>query len=268
VNLRQRLILAYAAAGHRPRKGPPCVKPKPPNAAERAYVAALRGLVRKAHAEVLAAVAKEKPAIEQAARLDAMGDLPARIRDALANAFGDAATAYIAQQAWRRINAHSLADTAAVLGVNPNLLDPEATAQWHAWRTENVGLIRDLADDYRRQIEEQVAESLQAGERWEALRDRLVDRYGVAQSRAELIAVDQTLKANADLARVRAQRVGVTSYVWSTSKDERVRPDHAKLDGNTYTYADPPIVDARTGRREPPGRDYRCRCVALPVLDD
>jgi SPP1 gp7 family putative phage head morphogenesis protein len=83
-----------------------------------------------------------------------------------------------------------------------------------------------------------------------------------------LIARDQILKANADLSRTRMQRVGVTRYRWSTSRDVRVRADHAALEGTMQTFSDPPVVDQRTGRRANPGVDFQCRCVAIPVFDN
>ncbi len=59
-------------------------------------------------------------------------------------------------------------------------------------------------------------------------------------------------------------RAGITQYTWSTSKDERVRPSHAELEGEQFSYDDPPEVD---GEPANPGEPILCRCVPLPVLD-
>ena len=60
---------------------------------------------------------------------------------------------------------------------------------------------------------------------------------------------------------------GFDRYVWTTKKDNRVRPDHARLEGRIISWNDPPVVDLRSGRRAHCGGDYNCRCVAAPLLD-
>ena len=95
------------------------------------------------------------------------------------------------------------------------------------------------------------------------LRARLKADFGIADKRAALIAQDQTAKLNSDLNRIRQEQAGVTSYEWRTSRDERVRERHRKLDGTVYKWGEP------TGAEEglPPGKPIRCRCVALGVVD-
>ena len=51
---------------------------------------------------------------------------------------------------------------------------------------------------------------------------------------------------------------GFQYYVWTTRKDDRVRPDHARLEGRIINWNDPPVVDLRSGRRRHPGEDYQC----------
>ena len=65
------------------------------------------------------------------------------------------------------------------------------------------------------------------------------DMGDVTRSRAELIARDQVLKLNAEVTQRRHEAAGITEFVWSTSRDERVRPDHKALEGKRYRYDDP-----------------------------
>ena len=51
---------------------------------------------------------------------------------------------------------------------------------------------------------------------------------------------------------------GFQYYVWTTKKDDRVRPDHARLEGRIINWNDPPVVDLKSGRRRHPGEDYQC----------
>lgn len=146
--------------------------------------------------------------------------------------------------------------------------DPRIAMYSQHFVRKNVGLIKSASGEQlvkmRQIVDGAIGQGLSAG----ALKKQLIERCGVLESRASLIATDQTLKANADLNRFRQEAVGVKRYVWSTSQDERVRHDHAILNGRTFSYDDPPVVDQRTGARENPGRYYRCRCLAIPVTDD
>lgn len=60
---------------------------------------------------------------------------------------------------------------------------------------------------------------------------------------------------------------GFQYYVWTTKKDDRVRPDHARLEGRIINWNDPPVVDLRSGRRAHCGGDYNCRCTAAPYKE-
>ncbi len=89
---------------------------------------------------------------------------------------------------------------------------------------------------------------------------------GTTASHARLLARDQTLKFNGDLTKHRQTAAGITKYEWSTSNDDRVRPMHRALDGQVFEWDSPPVV-SKDGRTEPPGLDYQCRCVAIPIID-
>jgi SPP1 gp7 family putative phage head morphogenesis protein len=81
-------------------------------------------------------------------------------------------------------------------------------------------------------------------------------------NRVKFIARDQVAKANAALVQQRQTLLGVDQYIWSTSKDERVRDSHKSKEGKKYSWDSPP---ADTGH---PGEDYQCRCVAIPILPE
>ena len=91
--------------------------------------------------------------------------------------------------------------------------------------------------------------------------------YSVDRRRAQLLARDQIAKLNGDITQQQQQDAGVVEYVWSTSGDSRVRPSHAALNHKRFRWDDPPVVDEKTGRRCHPGKDYQCRCCALPVFN-
>lgn len=126
---------------------------------------------------------------------------------------------------------------------------------------ENVALIKSVPSQFFGELEKTIARELADGARFEKLADIIEERYGVAQSRAELIARDQVGKFNADLDRVRQQQLGITRYVWRTSQDERVRDEHAAREGKVFEWSNPP----EDGH---PGQSIQCRCSAESVIED
>jgi uncharacterized protein with gpF-like domain len=39
------------------------------------------------------------------------------------------------------------------------------------------------------------------------------------------------------------------------------------LNGHIYSFDDPPVTCQATQAHNNPGEDFRCRCVAIPILD-
>lgn len=129
--------------------------------------------------------------------------------------------------------------------------------------TRNAGLITNISEVMVNRIQQTVMQSVLTGGTVKTLKERLVEDFQFGDKRAQLIARDQTAKLNADLNRFRHQEAGCEKYVWRTSKDERVRSRHKKLDGKVYRYGEP------TGAEQglPPGQPIRCRCVAIAVVE-
>lgn len=126
----------------------------------------------------------------------------------------------------------------------------------------NTSLIQGLADDLQKRIEQAVYDNSIAGNSAASLRKALQEQFGIADRRAKIIARDQTSKFNSDLNRIRQTQAGVTSYVWTTSHDERVRERHRKLDGKTYKWGE--ATGAEQGL--PPGQPVLCRCIARGIV--
>lgn len=151
----------------------------------------------------------------------------------------------------------------SLIGIAPKSLGIENLIE--NTRAANVRLVRKASGTFLDQVEDVLAGGF--GDRVEDLADELEERVGVSASRASLIARDQTLKLNAAIAQTRMASAGVVSYTWSTSKDERVRPAHAELEGQRFRFDDPPETND-AGDTNNPGEDFQCRCVAIPVLDE
>ncbi len=126
------------------------------------------------------------------------------------------------------------------------------------FRSANIALMEKAGRVYA----QQVREVLEDPEFWDRtvddLSDALVKRAGVSESRATLIARDQTLKLNRAITAHRQKSAGVERFQWSTSMDERVREEHQVLEGKIFSWTDPP----------PEIDDIQCRCAQLPLIED
>ena len=127
----------------------------------------------------------------------------------------------------------------------------------------NAALIKGMGDDLIKNIQMVTTDALINGKTAAQLRSELKEKFELSDSRAKLIARDQTSKLNANLNKIRQQQAGVNRYTWRTSQDERVREDHKKVNGKVYEYGEPTGV--RTGAE--PGQDIQCRCIAQGLLE-
>lgn len=150
----------------------------------------------------------------------------------------------------------------SALGVDVFAAEPWLADVLEASTTANVALIESIPNKLLPEVEGLINRAYNGGMRVEALADEIFGRFDVAESRAKLIARDQTSKLNGALTRLRQQNVGVEQYIWRTSLDERVRDSHAEKEGQTFSWSNPPDD---TGN---PGDDYQCRCYAEMVLPD
>lgn len=131
-------------------------------------------------------------------------------------------------------------------------------------RDENIRLVEKAARAYATGVRKVFDDPKNFGVRVEDLAAQLLERGDVSESRAELIARDQTLKTNAAINETRQTNAGVVRYTWSTSHDERVRESHRVLDSKVFAWDDPPDID---GEPLNPGEDFQCRCVAIPFIE-
>lgn len=139
---------------------------------------------------------------------------------------------------------------------------------------ENVNLIQSIKTSYINDIGDTIRQSVIDGRRHTDIVSEIRARGQVSQSRARMIARDQTAKINADLTRERNLSLGITMYVWGTSGDERTREDHLAMKGKICRYDDPTVYYdpeskkwvKRTSNmvKLHPGEDYQCRCTGHP----
>lgn len=154
--------------------------------------------------------------------------------------------------------------------VNINLYDDTSGLAQHLdlFVSDNVKLIKSLAFGQLEDVKGVVTRGARAGLHHTEVAKQIQQQFGVTRNRAALIATDQIGKLNGELNQLRQTNLGVRRYRWSTSQDQRVRDGHRLLEGTIQLWAKPPVVNPKTGERGHPGQPIRCRCSAIPIIDD
>src|SRR6202012_3559902 len=120
---------------------------------------------------------------------------------------------------------------------------------------EQVGLIKSIPLEAGLRAQQIALEAALTGTRAQVDDDTVAElerelglTTEVAISRAKLIAVTETARANASINQARAMAVGSAQYRWHNSGDEAVRESHKKykgkkLQGIIFSWDSPPTLD-------------------------
>jgi SPP1 gp7 family putative phage head morphogenesis protein len=211
--------------------------------------------------------------VRQDDMIDDLAEILRRIRDQLGFEFSDSILATIANRLGVSIediiaaNTRRMRDQYQPFGVNigfgANSNELKSIIQIKI--RENVQLIKTLSDRHFASLESQVLSAITQGKRVEDIEAVIDERFGSMESNAELIARDQVGKINGQLTEITYVGLGLGRYRWRGVGDERERSSHLKLEGETFSWDDPPIVD---GEAVHPGEAIQCRCFAEPVMED
>lgn len=178
----------------------------------------------------------------------------------------------------RTQKARMVAQFQAALGVDigPVLTDLAIRPLMEQAIAANINLIKSIPDTLKGQVFDQFDKLLtKAPFDQQAMISALEGRFKVAGNRARTIARDQTGKIIGDLNEARQGQIGVKSYIWQTSEDERVvgtpggefpdgndvHGDHFIRNGKEFMWSQPPF-DGH------PGQPINCRCIAIPVIPE
>ena len=149
---------------------------------------------------------------------------------------------------------------------------PEITeGSWDILReeyTENLKLyIRRFSEESIIDLREATQENTLIGYRFDRLAAHIQDRYKTSAAKAEFLARTETSIFMSNFRKARFTEGGIRRYIWRTAGDQRVRDDHAHLNGRVFFYNQPPVADVATGTRANPGAIWNCRCMDEPVLE-
>lgn len=255
-----------------------------PVAIEKSYAAKLRGVALRAHRYLVRHL--RHALAQQNIRLDEVDPL---IPPGIDGLVGLIAAQYIAEQMEEEARSRVLASldrtaeqTARYalrameqqLGtkVAPNFptvaafggIQRDVITEWTDLNAMLIGATGDpdsIPNKYFSEVADYIQTAQARGQTVDTLSGILADRYGVARSRANLIARTELAKLNGQITEAQQKDVGITSYTWETSRDQRVRETHRQNQGQAFSWQEPPP----TGH---PGQDFACRCIARPTLPD
>lgn len=172
----------------------------------------------------------------------------------------------------------------AVAGVAYNPGVPDWPAIRGAWEQTNYSLIKNLSEEFISKINSTILTGIQANwtiDEMAAALQKVSDK--ITGWRSQLIARDQIGKLNNKITKSLHTNMGMTEYLWSTSRDERVRgnpkgrypkaiPSHYAMEGVVCSWADSTIYTDDAGRtwkkrtgimsQTEPGMESLCRCTA------
>lgn len=149
----------------------------------------------------------------------------------------------------------------SVFGVDIFTTEPFLADLLAAWEAENIKLIKSIPSQYLDQLHGKIVAAVRAGVPSKDIAGIVRETFDIPRNRAKLIARDQIGKLNGQLTMERQKSIGVESYVWRTSLDERVREEHKAREGEKFSWDEPP----KDGH---PGNPINCRCSAEAVFPD
>ena len=149
------------------------------------------------------------------------------------------------------------------------VLNQQRTEYLAAEYSENMNLeIKKWSQYATDKLRTRVQERALAGQRYDGLADEIQKSYGVSRNKAKFLARQETSIFVAKYTEARYQDAGIDEYTWrcvTGTKNHPVRPMHRALNGKTFRWDQPPVVNEK-GERKNPKCDYGCRCEARPIV--
>lgn len=131
---------------------------------------------------------------------------------------------------------------------------------------ENVSLIKSIPEQYLKNVNSLVMESVRTGRDLHTLSSKLMKQHGVSRRRAALIARDQNNKATSAMQRARQTEYGLNEAIWLHSTAGKTpRPTHVAMNGKKYDVRQG-MWDEKEKAYVWPGQLINCRCVSKTVV--
>lgn len=153
--------------------------------------------------------------------------------------------------------------------INDTGLLESVTAEWYSQQSQHVN---SIFSNYTDKLATIISNAVQRGSLYKDVQKEVKNLYNITDNRAKFIARNEIGNLNAVTTKRRQEEAGIYCYEWRTSEDERVRVSHAELNGDLFFWHDSKVGEINGRKIYPapklhPGMDYRCRCIAIPIID-
>jgi len=145
-------------------------------------------------------------------------------------------------------------------------MSPTIADAFNASLTDNIGLIKNLADQQLSQVQGAFSRAYSQGKGLDVMMDDLIRIGGVTRRRAANIALDQSNKANAVVERARRLELGIEEAEWRHSgAGKHPRVEHQRATGRVYKVREGCPIKNEKGEIEfiNPGEKPFCRCISI-----
>lgn len=138
-------------------------------------------------------------------------------------------------------------------------LGVRSTSLLDSFVNEHTSLIKSVKRQHLDKISQAIKRGIREGRLQKDIAKEIRERTVIEKRRAQLIARNAPLQYSGALTKHHQMSAGIKSYIWQSSRDERVRDSHRKLDGEVFNWDSP---------GPHPRGEVNCRCDAVPMLND
>lgn len=133
---------------------------------------------------------------------------------------------------------------------------------------ENVSLIKSIPEQYLTRVQGEVMRSITNSGGGLGELTKALEKYdGMTKTRAANIAEDQTRKVYTSINAKRLQRVGLDKFQWKYNfVGQKSRELHVQMNGNVYSFSEPPTIQESPLVKGLPGELPYCHCSITPVV--
>lgn len=123
---------------------------------------------------------------------------------------------------------------------------------------EHKQLIKSLQREHLDKISMAIDRGIRNGRLITDITKEIQSTTNLSKHRAQLIARNAPLQYSGALTRHNQINAGIKAYIWQSSRDEKVRVQHRKLDGEIFNWSSP---------GPHPRSEVNCRCDAIPFIE-
>lgn len=138
---------------------------------------------------------------------------------------------------------------------------------------QNAELIKTLPMDVANDVVRYIERETTKGRRPEDIERDIVKLFpNKTKARAKLIARTECAKTQTALIQSDCEEVGAEWYIWHSTKDQRTRGSHARMNGVLCSWRDPPNPELLYPDKNKaygnyhPGCTFNCRCYPEPIV--